>query len=705
MSGTEMRDWANLVSSLRSKLSGLTGGTRCGTSRSQKLRVCPGVERLEAISLLSTISVSPNQIQHLLKWKDSKNITTDGGNQYIAVWEDRGSEMRGFFDFSSVQFSEIPQGSKINSAKLTFDKVVGQHSLGGPFQTTKIDVVGLPSHNHEFTIQPSGPWSVFGNDDFSGGSVIRSFQTDAATSDGQKDGVYPVDVTDYVKQSLDSDKTLHMIGFRLDASAGGFFVPGGNGANGNGFDSIHLTIDYEEAAAKPVIKPTALDWLSDGSGISLDYTVSGNLPPGKDPKIALVWSDQDSFRSDAPRTNGVVHVAQTHQGPETVSMSTLGTPPSWARYLLAVADPDHEVTDPNGFVNYASIPYAPLQTDIDVHYAAWAAPTDLVSVSYSIVGAPLAANLPVKMSLYWSKSTTYDSRIITNPQGTPAAELSVVLDKAPGSHVVTFRLADMGPVPSNAQYLLAIANPPVIPTLHGLIAETREDNNSLSMPIQRHTLAWGQKVSPGFRQKAVQIADELQIDPNFLMSAMAFETGESFNPAQPNIQKVWYTKKKDNGKIVKEKHVKYGVARGLIQFMPDTAEELGTTSAELEKMTAEQQLEYVRDYLKPNAGQLHSVDDVYMKILWPKGIGKPSDYVLFDSKGNKKDRTRYDQNKGLDADHDGKITKAEASAQVRAKLIKGLDPTNATQHITILPAGTPPTPKPASNTGGGLKGS
>jgi hypothetical protein len=55
-----------------------------------------------------------------------------------------------------------------------------------------------------------------------------------------------------------------------------------------------------------------------------------------------------------------------------------------------------------------------------------------------------------------------------------------------------------------------------------------------------------------------------------------------------------------------------------------------------------------------------------MAILWPRAIGKPNDYVLFASPTK-----QYKQNSGLDQDRDGKVTKYEAAAAVRAKLTKG----------------------------------
>jgi hypothetical protein len=130
------------------------------------------------------------------------------------------------------------------------------------------------------------------------------------------------------------------------------------------------------------------------------------------------------------------------------------------------------------------------------------------------------------------------------------------------------------------------------------------------------------------------------------MSAMAFETGERFTPNVRN---------------------KVSGATGLIQFMPATARALGTTTDELAAMTAEAQLDFVAKYLKPYKGKMLTLSDVYMTILWPRAVGKPEAYILFE-----KPKKAYDQNAGLDANKDGAITKAEAAAKVNAKMVKGM---------------------------------
>jgi peptidoglycan hydrolase-like protein with peptidoglycan-binding domain len=158
-------------------------------------------------------------------------------------------------------------------------------------------------------------------------------------------------------------------------------------------------------------------------------------------------------------------------------------------------------------------------------------------------------------------------------------------------------------------------------------------------------LAWGAKVTPAFKQRVRQISAKLGCDANDLMSCMAFESGETFSPSARNAQ---------------------SGATGLIQFMPSTAEGLGTTTEKLAAMTAVAQLDFVERYFSGFHG-LRTLEDLYMAILWPRAVGKPDDFVLFAAPTK-----AYQQNQGLDKDKDGKVTKREAASAVRQRLVKGL---------------------------------
>lgn len=168
-------------------------------------------------------------------------------------------------------------------------------------------------------------------------------------------------------------------------------------------------------------------------------------------------------------------------------------------------------------------------------------------------------------------------------------------------------------------------------------------------------LSWGAKVSEEFCNKVISICQELfpfPTAPNDLMACMAFETGETFRADIKNAA--------GSGAV------------GLIQFMPDTAISLGTTTDLLAQMTPEDQLTYVRAYLFPEARSVHSLADMYMAILMPRYITSPNDTVVF-----RKGTIAYSENQGLDTDGDGRVTKGEICARLYAKRQEGLLPINS----------------------------
>jgi hypothetical protein len=159
------------------------------------------------------------------------------------------------------------------------------------------------------------------------------------------------------------------------------------------------------------------------------------------------------------------------------------------------------------------------------------------------------------------------------------------------------------------------------------------------------TVVWGSKVSPVFKDRLFWLCEELDINPDYLMACIAFESGETFRADIKNMA--------GSG------------ATGLIQFMPSTALGLGTTVAKLAEMTPEDQLNFVYKYFRPYRGRLRTLEDTYMAILLPSMVGRPLESTLFSG------GVAYRQNSGLDVNRDGKVTKAEASAKVREKLVKG----------------------------------
>lgn len=166
--------------------------------------------------------------------------------------------------------------------------------------------------------------------------------------------------------------------------------------------------------------------------------------------------------------------------------------------------------------------------------------------------------------------------------------------------------------------------------------------------IPRRVLPFGKRLSVEFLDSVLWIEKDLGLNAAYLLACMAFETGQRFTSDVKNPQ---------------------STATGLIQFMEFTAKRLGTSTAELAQMSEVEQLGWVWKYFRDFGDDLSgwNLNDTYMAILWPAGIGKAEHHPIF-IKG--RGRT-YGVNRGLDRNKDGRVTVGEAAAKVRSQLAIG----------------------------------
>lgn len=147
---------------------------------------------------------------------------------------------------------------------------------------------------------------------------------------------------------------------------------------------------------------------------------------------------------------------------------------------------------------------------------------------------------------------------------------------------------------------------------------------------------------PDFNKKLEKVASALGVKKEDLMAIFKQESG--VNPKAVNSM---------------------SGATGLIQFMPDTARNLGTTVDELRKMDGVEQLDYVYKYFKSvGVKPGMSLGDLYMAVFMPAHVGKPDDTVLGQSGASGFSGKVYSQNRGLDRDRDGVITVADVKNSV-----------------------------------------
>jgi hypothetical protein len=177
-----------------------------------------------------------------------------------------------------------------------------------------------------------------------------------------------------------------------------------------------------------------------------------------------------------------------------------------------------------------------------------------------------------------------------------------------------------------------------------------EPSGDSTAPSTTGALIWGESVNADFRTKTREIAGRLRFQPNWLMAVMAFETGRTFDPAERNRAG--------------------GSATGLIQFMPDTAKQLGTTTARLARMTAVEQLDYVEKYYEPAKSRINNLADCYIAVLAgvnSSALGKPDDYILW-----RYPSREYNANRPLDVKNKGYITKGDAAVRVDEEMRRGV---------------------------------
>ncbi|HFT9547475.1 TPA: hypothetical protein ACGTAX_004646 [Escherichia coli] len=164
---------------------------------------------------------------------------------------------------------------------------------------------------------------------------------------------------------------------------------------------------------------------------------------------------------------------------------------------------------------------------------------------------------------------------------------------------------------------------------------------------------FGTEIAESFKQKVIEVGDELSIDPNYIMACIALETGEKFNTS------------------IKNPH---SSATGLIQFMSDTAEDLGTTTSKLAAMTHVEQMDYVKKYFEMQANNFNyptnkwSLGDVYLSIFTPAAMLLKDTDIVYSS-----GQRGYAVNQFHDRDKDGKIIKSEIVKNIEEFYAKGFN--------------------------------
>jgi len=152
-----------------------------------------------------------------------------------------------------------------------------------------------------------------------------------------------------------------------------------------------------------------------------------------------------------------------------------------------------------------------------------------------------------------------------------------------------------------------------------------------------------QTVTPTFLRGLVDLSARHGWDPNGIALVISEESG--FNPAAKNPN---------------------GSASGLIQFIESTANRLGTTTAQIRAMTAEQQLPLVERFFASTLGRKipQQIEDYVLASFGQANlIGAPDSTVMF-AAGS----PEYAANQTFDSNGKGAITVGDVRAHMRAVL-------------------------------------
>lgn len=145
-----------------------------------------------------------------------------------------------------------------------------------------------------------------------------------------------------------------------------------------------------------------------------------------------------------------------------------------------------------------------------------------------------------------------------------------------------------------------------------------------------------------FIEKVKSISAALNLNYIDMLACMNLETGGTFDPAITNS--LGYT--------------------GLIQFGVDACRACGTTTAKIRTLSRVEQCDFVLKYFQIN--QLNQkaptprLVDIYLTILWPAGVGKPDEYVIF-----KPNSAAQRANPGFDTAKKGYTTVADVAAKIQ----------------------------------------
>lgn len=238
-----------------------------------------------------------------------------------------------------------------------------------------------------------------------------------------------------------------------------------------------------------------------------------------------------------------------------------------------------------------------------------------------------------------------------------------------GNNFSIFNLNNYGINPFRTQFTIPTINIPAVRYNNGASVNNTTDKGSdgkgalAQQATPRVAKKRSQKIGLWKNKPVKKSKIKKELGPEFL--AKTKQIAENLNCSYKDLLALMNSESSLDPKAV-NKHTN---ATGLIQFMPETAKYIGTSTEALKNMSAVEQLDYVEKYLsmmKKSAG-FKSTDkltsaDLYALTFLPA-------YAKREVLTQESDGRRYSLNLGLDVNKDGKISKSDLAAKMATKRV------------------------------------
>lgn len=251
--------------------------------------------------------------------------------------------------------------------------------------------------------------------------------------------------------------------------------------------TANLRVDVNLVPSLPDLVATPLSWSAGDGGVDYGERLN-DARIASESSVALYWAADASAGSiiggPIPGTSHPVAWGRGQTETYHATPAMLGTPPPGAKYLVAIVDPDHTLTEVDESNNTASLAVPDLKmTALSWHpdtLDTWNAnplTAGGVGLSYEVANADLPADTTV--AFYWASGPDFND--IIQPESGPA--FSAPAEKVQGKHTLRVSSGQLGLPPRGTMDLLAVLDPTDAQHPTGRIYELDESSNDNQRPL------------------------------------------------------------------------------------------------------------------------------------------------------------------------------------------------------------------------------